>query len=74
MESSDLRIRRMHEAEAFDITDVKITNIVPELPHSLPSTLNFEEYENFRDLPYPTIDRNRCDMLIGMCWLLVENV
>ena len=44
---------------------MKITNIVPELPHSLPSTLNFEEYENFRDLPYPTIDRNRCGMLIG---------
>ena len=59
MESVDLQIRGIHETEAFDITDVKITDIVPELQHSLPGTLRFEEYENFCDLTYPTINHDR---------------
>ena len=31
----------------------------------MPSTLRFEEHENFCDLTYPTINRDRCDMLIN---------
>ena len=64
MESADIQIRGIHETEIFDITDVKMGNTVPELQHSLPGTLRFEEHENFCDLTYPTINRDRCDMLI----------
>ena len=58
MESADLHICGIQESDTFELNDVKITNVVPELPHSLPSTLDFEKYENFSDLPYPTIDRD----------------
>ena len=41
--SVDLRIRGIQESETFEINDVRITNVVSELPHSLPDTLNFEK-------------------------------
>ena len=65
VESMDIQICDIHETEAFDMTDVKITDTMPELQSSLPGTLGLEEHEKFRDLNYPTINRDRCDMLIG---------
>ena len=65
LKSADIQIHGIHVTEAFDITDVKIADTVPELQHSLPGTLGLEEHENFCDLTYPTINRDRCDMLIG---------
>ena len=64
-ENADIKIRGIHEIEAFDETDVKITNTMPELQHSLPGTLGLEEHDNFRDLTCPTINHDSCDMLIG---------
>ena len=36
MESAGLRIREIHESETFDLTDMKITNFVHELPLPYP--------------------------------------
>ena len=53
MESVNLRIRGIQEPETFEIKDERLTDIVPELPHSLPSAFSFESHETFNDLPYP---------------------
>ena len=42
MESVNLRICGIQEPETFEINDVRLTDIVPELPHSLPSAFDFE--------------------------------
>ena len=41
MESVNLRIRGIQEPETFEIKDVRLTEVVPELPHSLPNAFNF---------------------------------
>ena len=64
MELVELRIRGLKEPEEFLINDVKVTEMVPELEHSLPNTLDVESFDDFKDLVYPIIDRNHCDMLI----------
>ena len=66
VESAALQIRGIREIKTYYLTDVKITDNVPEVKDSLPDTLVLEERENFRDIKYPTIDRDRCDMLIGI--------
>ena len=53
VESADIQIRGIHETDAFNMTDVEITETVPELEHSLLGTLGFEEHENFCVLNYP---------------------
>ena len=51
MESMDLNICGIEEPETFNIKKVNVTEIVPEMPHSLPSALNLNDHENFKDLP-----------------------
>ena len=65
MEIVNLCIRRLKEAENFENKDVKLTDVVPELYLSLPSDFTIDTHENFTDIPYPTINRDCCDMLIG---------
>ena len=48
--SAALQIRGIHENETIKVSDVKMTDAVPELQHSLSDTLVLEEHENIRDL------------------------
>ena len=65
MELVSLHIRRLKEPETFEIQDVKLTDAVPELYHSLPNDFNIDSYDNFTDITYPINDHDCCDMLIG---------
>ena len=46
-ESATLHIRGIHEITTYSMTDVKITDNVPEVKESLPDTLVLEEHVNF---------------------------
>ena len=46
MEIVNIRIRRLKEPETFEIQDVKLTDVVPELYHSLPNEFNLYSYDN----------------------------
>ena len=65
MELTELRICGLKESDSFHLKDVRVTDNVPELPESLPNELNIDSYENFSNITYPIVDRDRCDMLIG---------
>ena len=45
-----LRIHRLKAPEIFLIQDVKITDVVPGLEHSLPTGFNIDSYDNFTDI------------------------
>ena len=65
MEIVNLRIRGFKETDTFDIQEVRLTDVVPELYHSLPNDFDIDSHENFTDITYPIINRDCCDMLIG---------
>ena len=64
MEDASLFDRGITENEFHSLSQVRITNRVPSLEHSLQNTLELEEHPNFCGIEYPTLDRNCCDLLI----------
>ena len=65
MEIANLRIRGFSENDTFNLDEVRLTDVVPKLPHSLPNDFDINSHENFSDITYPIINRDCCDMLIG---------
>ena len=50
MEIVNIRIRGLKEPETFEIQDVKLTDVVPKLYHSLRNEFNIVSYDNFSDI------------------------
>ena len=65
LEIVNLHIRGLKESENFKTKDVKLTDVVPELYHLLPSDFAFDTHDNFTGIPHHTINRDCCDMVIG---------
>jgi hypothetical protein len=65
MEVTTLHIRGLLEDKAYELEDVRITDNVPKLTRSLPHHMEFRLFDKFSDLPYPTLGRKQCDILIG---------
>ena len=61
MEDASLQVRGLAESEFNDMTNVRITDRVATLGHSLPNTLILQEHPNFTDIDYPLLDRDHCN-------------
>ena len=65
MEDASLLVHGLTEDDFHSLSQVRITDHVSSLEHSLPNTLNIKEHPDFQDIEYPTLDRSCCDLLIG---------
>ena len=64
LEDASLLVCGLTENEFHSLSQVRITDCVPSLEHSLPNTLELEEHLNFYGIEYSTHDRNCCNLLI----------
>ena len=66
MEDVSLLIHGLMEDDFHIFSQVQITDHMPTLEHTLLNTLNIEEHPDFKDIEYPTLDCDCCDLLIGV--------